>query len=78
MKIEVMETADLKIPRWAITIIVLLISNMVVGGFAAGKIVQRVDNVDSNQFNYDAAMNKRMDRLEDRMYDLEFSVSRQK
>lgn len=50
-------TSVVKIPGWAVSIIVLLIMNMIFAGFAAGKVTQRVDNVD-----------RRLDRIEDKIF----------
>ncbi len=51
------EVPTLRIPGWAISIIVLLITQMIVIGFAAGKVSNHVDNID-----------KRLDRIEDHIF----------
>jgi archaellum component FlaG (FlaF/FlaG flagellin family) len=47
----------IRIPGWAVSIIVLLISQILIIGFAAGKVTQHVDLID-----------KRLDRIEDHIF----------
>lgn len=47
----------IRIPGWAVSIIVLLITQILVVGFAAGKVTQHVDSID-----------RRLDRIEDHIF----------
>lgn len=56
---------SIRIPKWAVSIIVLLVGNIIVGGFAAGKIVQRVEQVERSL----SEVNVRMEDLQKQIWE---------
>ena len=56
---------SIRIPKWAISIIVLLVGQMIAGGFAAGRIVQRVEAMERNV----AEMSTRVEDLQKQIWE---------